>query len=935
MLGVLFNITPVMANNDEPQHIPGSVQMESCIVEENQVTMVIMYGEGSGDYILGITGLTGSVALLDKEHNHENDSIVYYNLSDSSVVVTNDSELRKVVISVPRPDEYDLATTEGVVIVGGFYDLDINTNKGDGDNPESNACSIIWSDPVGGSYTYRASCNGEAFAPRSVNSNYTLVLDNGEQRIELSGIQGHSFEAEDKLLVFTTAVTASTGQHIDAGYYSVEFYYEGQEYILSEDENVPFLAVNENPPLLSATSQHTDGATDNGIKISCSGENTDEDACRTYLQYIVDHQGDGERPPYDQSYPNHKNSGFVLYRADGTPGPTFFPGVNGDNKTLFNAPQYNSSDGTWSLLIPEDEILRLGLSASENYYTVSANTPGKYAMASKFATIKILAEAKEAPTVETEYDSESNTFLLTTGDKKFLEGISEVWFYGSTGQRGGSTARLNQEFTVRDNGNGTFTALLPMSSFDDQIRNVGTAVNAIEVVSPGYQNVTGTLSEDVPNPYKQMPYGIQIKIIGEGVSIRLLDAADYTVLKEIYETPVNSTNLSRRIPSTRLFGSLKTNQGGPYDIHLDKGSDICTYELRNNNSEILIRAKTTDMLVEGVTDETTPFHMQLADPLFGRTNPSDDTQTVAPMKLYEEAVNGNVHSVEELAALDGLTGTALKNIHVSSSESDKSKVGGVSVTGEAASAIASGKAGNADPTELNDLSETPKTVEIKTFIKDPENTDDIDAYMQENSLDYSNPDQPVVFAVEIEKTSEVSGETYDVTNLPYEAAVQFPVTDEAPEGYHYVLLREHDEEGEVEVKPIEVEVKDGTGTAFTDKFSTFALALEKDPTPKPAPSDDSSKKSSSSGSTKKTSPVKTDNVITCQMAGYPANYAWNESAKACQPGFIDNAGVFHGTVAVNKTGVPNTYDKGLMGNVWALMISVVTGVAAAYALKKY
>ena len=126
MLGVLFNITPVMANNDEPQHIPGSVQMESCIVEENQVTMVIMYGEGSGDYILGITGLTGSVALLDKEHNHENDSIVYYNLSDSSVVVTNDSELRKVVISVPRPDEYDLATTEGVVIVGGFYDLDIN-----------------------------------------------------------------------------------------------------------------------------------------------------------------------------------------------------------------------------------------------------------------------------------------------------------------------------------------------------------------------------------------------------------------------------------------------------------------------------------------------------------------------------------------------------------------------------------------------------------------------------------------------------------------------------------------------------------------------------------------------------------------------------------------------------------------------------------------
>ena len=29
------------------------------------------------------------------------------------------------------------------------------------------------------------------------------------------------------------------------------------------------------------------------------------------------------------------------------------------------------------------------------------------------------------------------------------------------------------------------------------------------------------------------------------------------------------------------------------------------------------------------------------------------------------------------------------------------------------------------------------------------------------------------------------------------------------------------------------------------------------------------------------------------MAGFPANYAWNEAAKACQPGYIDDNGVFH------------------------------------------
>ena len=48
---------------------------------------------------------------------------------------------------------------------------------------------------------------------------------------------------------------------------------------------------------------------------------------------------------------------------------------------------------------------------------------------------------------------------------------------------------------------------------------------------------------------------------------------------------------------------------------------------------------------------------------------------------------------------------------------------------------------------------------------------------------------------------------------------------------------------------------------------------------------------------KKKEPEKTDNVVTCQMAGYPANYVWNEAAKACQAGYIDDKGVFHSTAS--------------------------------------
>ena len=96
---------------------------------------------------------------------------------------------------------------------------------------------------------------------------------------------------------------------------------------------------------------------------------------------------------------------------------------------------------------------------------------------------------------------------------------------------------------------------------------------------------------------------------------------------------------------------------------------------------------------------------------------------------------------------------------------------------------------------------------------------------------------------------------------------------------------------------------------------------------KPAPSG----KESSSGS----STPKKDNVVTCQMAGYPANYAWNEAAKACQPGYIDNNGVFHSTANAKKAGVPNTYDRGLTGSVVSLITSTVFAVFAAYMLRKY
>ena len=131
------------------------------------------------------------------------------------------------------------------------------------------------------------------------------------------------------------------------------------------------------------------------------------------------------------------------------------------------------------------------------------------------------------------------------------------------------------------------------------------------------------------------------------------------------------------------------------------------------------------------------------------------------------------------------------------------------------------------------------------------------------------------------------------------------------------------------LKEIPVTVRGGYGYAYTAYFSDFVLVENNEPEPIPAPS----KKESSSGS----SAPKKDNVVTCQMAGYPANYAWNESVKACQPGYLDNNGVFHLTTGnTNKrVGVVNTSDKGIGGTIAALISSTIAAIAAAYALKKW
>jgi hypothetical protein len=81
--------------------------------------------------------------------------------------------------------------------------------------------------------------------------------------------------------------------------------------------------------------------------------------------------------------------------------------------------------------------------------------------------------------------------------------------------------------------------------------------------------------------------------------------------------------------------------------------------------------------------------------------------------------------------------------------------------------------------------------------------------------------------------------------------------------------------------------------------------------------------------------AESDGAVTCQMAGYPENYAWNEAAHACQPGYLDNSGVFHPAASSGRTGVVNTYDPGVGGHMASLIVSVITALTAAFVLKHF
>ena len=128
----------------------------------------------------------------------------------------------------------------------------------------------------------------------------------------------------------------------------------------------------------------------------------------------------------------------------------------------------------------------------------------------------------------------------------------------------------------------------------------------------------------------------------------------------------------------------------------------------------------------------------------------------------------------------------------------------------------------------------------------------------------------------------------------------------------------------VKLKPAYLETLSTGGHTITALFETVSGTTGK------ASANFTIKNKSSSGGSS-TPSKKTDNVVTCQMAGYPANYAWNEAAKACQPGYLDAGGNFHPYNTARRS-TPNTSDNGNL-TMYAMAMFLMTFVAYIAAKK--
>ena len=835
-----------------------------------------------------------------------------------------------------------------------------------GSGSDSTSCTLIFnSETSGQNFTITCAVNSQEEKTAFTSGQFSLELNNASNHYRLNNLfsERNLSENEEQFIinVYPEHLKKSQSEYIPKGNYQIQLNTRTRDsefkYKLNQNETISNFGPVKSPCNIYLT---TDA---NHKQLEIHGDETTLTNLYTYTYLNPDLINHSEE--FGPQGPDFNDLTSIDLHQEGPDGKDFHIPMHEVQELIFQwaTNKTTTEEGTVTekyLVVPERILIECGISKGTYNWGIKCNygTDNGYGLVEGYVRDgKGVTLNCEIPTVKeiSITQDEDFGFTITVGenDKDFLQKIDfiEIRNYVSGGNGQPLFKKQNPDGSTSDNVeyrnhcinlDGKDTTIKIMNNTISWVYNSVESGECYAILKgPGYETVRIDNLTLKP-PYKQIKEGgtPYYTITGDAIVMRSSDTdfADATF------TP--GLDFMRRISMIML--SKETSGALGVTNFYDKsfgGSAGLSSEWEkstdSSNRRIVKMPLTYEELVKaGFTKfgKEDLYYIQQQVPGYQNVNLHGITYSLAPLKAAAQ-----IKAVENMSD-SAKTTTVLQEVDEIAKQVDKSKQNNCTVKeGEAVidteveelDLNLYGAVGGAVKDDLTTVFDNAPEITVTKKFGDFETNKVDNKYKTPEDLANNSglanvSATDVAFDIQIDKSYDnqpsLDG---NVPELPYKAAVTFKIPDDVTvkEGQVLKLVSEH--EGNILTYDVTVQVIDDVkqGVAYVDKYSSFVLVTADEI--KPAPS----KKESSSGS----SAPKKDNVVTCQMAGYPANYAWNESVKACQPGYLDNNGVFHLTTGnTNKrVGVVNTSDKGVGGTIAALISSTIAAIAAAYALKKW
>ena len=329
-------------------------------------------------------------------------------------------------------------------------------------------------------------------------------------------------------------------------------------------------------------------------------------------------------------------------------------------------------------------------------------------------------------------------------------------------------------------------------------------------------------------------YILGTKVLFKSTDKEFLEKIKKVQFTRVYPDPNHMSggnfSLARMFPGFQEVKQSKT-EPGVWELELKLNFNMIKHLCPDASQEYTVQIES-----EGYVPSSNPF--------------SERFTAIEYVTQLESIKDQDNPSTQELDKMDNaaLTDSQFAHVGFTGGVTGEDQTG-VNVSGTIAGAITS-----EDMDSI--LNPATEKIAINTTITDydPESDPEMKAYLNGHHLG------EVKNAVDIKILKKYPDKSTEdiISELGIESALVFSNMPELEDGKEYIIVTKHN--GKIKIIP--VTYKNGQVIGYTKEYSSFVLTTRDKVDPAP-----SNNESSKSSSTMK----KTDNVVTCEMAGYPVN----------------------------------------------------------------